>query len=85
GNADERLALTVRGSAAPWLEPHPDSIAVPAGQLGWVGLRARVPAGTPTGTYTLDVLIQSETFPDVRTEWHGSYSIVNPNGATAKD
>lgn len=85
GNADERLALTVRGSAAPWLEPHPDSIAVPAGQLGWVGLRARVPAGTPTGTYTLDVLIQSETFPDVRTEWHGSYSIVNPNGATVKE
>ncbi|MDD4539024.1 MAG: hypothetical protein PHT80_08430, partial [Lentisphaeria bacterium] len=85
GNADERLALTVRGSAAPWLEPHPDNIAVPAGQRGWVGLRARVPANTPTGTYTLDVLMRSETFPDVRAEWHGSYSIVNPNGATAKD
>ena len=85
GNADERLTLTVRGSAAAWLEHYPESITVPAGQRGWVGLRARVPTGTPTGTYTLDVLIQSATFTDVRAEWHGSYSVVNPNGDTTKD
>ncbi|MDD4537374.1 MAG: hypothetical protein PHT80_00040 [Lentisphaeria bacterium] len=57
---------------------------MPAGQRGWGGLRARVPADTPTGTYTLDMLIQSETFPEVCAEWHGSYSVMNPNNATAK-
>ncbi|NMA45771.1 MAG: hypothetical protein GX945_04345 [Lentisphaerae bacterium] len=83
GNTDERLALTLSGSAAAWFEPQAESVAVPAGKRGWVGLRARVPADTPTGTYTLNVLIQSTTFPDVRAEWQGSYSIVHPKDAKA--
>jgi hypothetical protein len=78
GNFDDTLALQVTGTAAPWLADLPKTIAVPAGKTGWTSLRVRVPADAKPGTYTLVVQAHSRTFPEVKAEWRGSYSVVAP-------
>jgi hypothetical protein len=76
GNFDDTLELEVGGTAAQWLAQTPEAISVPAGKTGWTSLKVRVPADAKPGTYTLHVKAHSRTFPDVKAEWHGSYSIV---------
>lgn len=75
-NFDDTLALTFAGSAAAWLAEAPPTVAAPAGKTGWLGLRVRIPADAQPGTYTLDVHAQSQTFPAVHADFHGSYSVV---------
>lgn len=76
GNFDDALVLTIGGTAAPWLEDAPQTIAVPAGKTGWLGLRVRIPADAQPGTYTLEVHAHSQAYPAVQADWHGSYSVV---------
>jgi hypothetical protein len=78
GNFDDTLELAVTGTAAQWLIDVPESVAVPAGKTGWTSLRVRVPAAAKPGTYTLVVNAHSRTFPEVKAEWRGSYSVVAP-------
>jgi hypothetical protein len=85
GNAEERLLLTLSGTAAAWLEPYAENFNLAAGERGWVGLRVRVPEDAPTGSYSLDALLQAESFPGLRTEWHGSYSIINPKDTAEEE
>ena len=78
GNFTDTFKLEIGGTAAKWLDRAPTTVSVAAGKTGWESLRVRVPADASPGTYTLTVRAQSQTFPEVKAGWRGSYSVVAP-------
>ncbi|MBT7301154.1 MAG: hypothetical protein HN849_16660 [Victivallales bacterium] len=78
GNFTDTLKLEIGGTAAKWLDSTPSTTTVAVGKTGWESLRVRVPANASPGTYTLTVRAQSQTFPEVKAGWRGSYSVVAP-------
>ena len=82
GNFKEIATLEVSGSAAAWLGDVPTRVTLHVGKTEWVGLHVRVPPGTAPGTYTLNAVLRSTTFPEVSASFKSSYSIgISPAAA----
>lgn len=78
GNEEEKMTLTVTGTAAGWLEPFSPTVTVSPGKAGWIGLHVRVSKNATPGTYTLEAVLRSVAFPEATATFTGSYTVARP-------